>query len=83
MAKASDVIRNYLMLPLSVPCIFPTNIRVSDEMPDVVLKLESRTACLKCRLKIRALCVPTFGILWRVERQRDESLQLSGDKLGC
>ena len=83
MAKASNVIRNCLMLSLSVTCILPTNIRVSDEMPDAVLKLEGRKACLKCRLKTRALGVPLLLIFWRGKRQRDEALQLCGDKLGC
>ena len=80
-SKAADVIRDRLMLPLSVTRFFPTNISVGEKMPDVVLKLESRKARLKCRLETRTLAPPTLLILWRVERQPDKPLQLLGGKL--
>ena len=52
-------------------------------MPDVVLKFERWKARLKCSLETRTLTLPTFLILWCVERQRDEPFQLRGNKLGC
>jgi hypothetical protein len=83
MAKASNVIRDCLMLSLSVTFILPTNISVSYEVPDVVLQLKSRKARLKCCLKACALAFPLLLIFWRDERQRDEPRQLCGDKLDC
>ena len=83
MTKAANVVGNCLMLPLSVADILPTNINVGEEMPDVMLKLESRKARLKCCLETRALASPTLLIFRRIERQRDKPLQLRRNKRGC
>jgi hypothetical protein len=57
------------MLPLSVTCVFPANIRIGEEMPDVVLNFKFRKLRLKGPLKTRAFRVPKLGILDRVERE--------------
>lgn len=71
------------MLLLPITCIFLTNIRIGEKMPDMMLDLKTRKACLKGGLKVGARNIPTLGIFRRVERQRYEPLKFCGYKICC